>query len=67
VGDESSTGSKHDFVRAVAKGLGGNADVDIEDAIGAVFNLLERHVSHGEIVQVRNSMRKSLRELWPAD
>jgi uncharacterized protein (DUF2267 family) len=36
-------------------------------AVAAVFRLLDRHISHGEIVQVRNSMRKSLRELWPAD
>jgi uncharacterized protein (DUF2267 family) len=32
-----------------------------------VFKLLDRHISHGEIVQVRNSMKKSLRKLWPVD
>lgn len=59
--------SKQDFVEAVARGFDDGADVDIEDAIGAVFNLLDRHISYGEIVQVRNLMKKSLRELWPAD
>ena len=41
--------------------------VDFDVAINAVFKLLDRHISHGEIVQVRNSMKKSLRQLWPAD
>lgn len=36
-------------------------------AVAAVFRLLDRHISHGEIAQVRNSMKKSLRELWPSD
>jgi uncharacterized protein (DUF2267 family) len=34
--------------------------------VRAVFRLLDRHISHGEIAQVRNSMRKPLRDLWPA-
>lgn len=36
-------------------------------AINAVFKRLGRHISHGEIAQVRNSMQKSLRQPWPAD
>ena len=57
---------KRDFVISVRANMAGDSDVDIDASISAVFKLLDRHISHGEIVQVRNSMKKSLRELWPA-
>jgi uncharacterized protein (DUF2267 family) len=37
---------------------------DPERAVAAVFDLLRRQVSEGELDQVRNAMRKSLQELW---
>jgi len=58
---------KRDFVTRVRASMVGDSNVDIDAPISAVFKLLDRHISHGEIVQVRNSMKKSLRELWPAD
>ena len=58
---------KRDFVIRIRTSFGAEAPVDIDAAINAVFKLLDRHISHGEIVQVRNSMKKSLRQLWPAD
>ncbi|BAB52859.1 MULTISPECIES: DUF2267 domain-containing protein [Mesorhizobium] len=58
---------KRDFVLSVRNSFGYDDDVDFDVAISAVFKLLDRHISHGEITQVRNSMKKSLRELWPAD
>ena len=39
--------------------------VDTEQAVSAVFRLLEKHVSKGEIEQVKTSMRKDIQELWP--
>jgi uncharacterized protein (DUF2267 family) len=57
---------KGDFVISARACLDDNAGIDLDTAIGAVFGLLDPHVSHGEIVQVRNSMKKSLRDLWPA-
>lgn len=57
--------NKRDFVLRVRHGFGYEPNLDYDRAISAVFNLLDRHVSHGEIVQVRNSMKKSLRHLWP--
>jgi uncharacterized protein (DUF2267 family) len=57
---------KSDFVICVRNSFGYEPDVDIDQAIKAVFRVLDRHISHGEIVQVRNSMKKSLRQLWPA-
>ncbi len=56
---------KRDFVLRISKSLNEQPEVDIEEGIAAVFRLLDRHLSHGEIVQVKNSMRKSLRHLWP--
>ncbi|MDW6024791.1 DUF2267 domain-containing protein [Mesorhizobium sp. BAC0120] len=57
---------KRDFVIRVEKSFGFETNIDFDTAINAVFKLLDRHISHGEIVEVRNSMKKSLRELWPA-
>lgn len=37
---------------------------DPERAVAAVFDLLRRHVSPGELDHVRQSMRKAVRELW---
>ncbi|TPM18190.1 DUF2267 domain-containing protein [Mesorhizobium sp. B2-3-5] len=58
---------KRDFIASVRASFGYDDDVDFDVALNAVFALLERHISHGEIVQVRNSLKKSLRQLWPAD
>ncbi len=56
---------KHDFIERVEDAFADDPLNDSDAAVAAVFRLLDRHVSHGEIVQVRNSMKKSLRELWP--
>jgi uncharacterized protein (DUF2267 family) len=58
---------KKDFITRVQNAFSDDLLNDPDAAVAAVFRLLDRHISHGEIVQVRNSMKKSLRELWPAD
>ncbi|KAB2703104.1 MULTISPECIES: DUF2267 domain-containing protein [Brucella] len=58
---------KADFMERVQEAFSDDLLNDPDRAVAAVFRLLDRHISHGEIVQVRNSMKKSLRELWPAD
>lgn len=58
---------KGDFIVIVKREFGFEEEVDFDRAIGAVFRLIDRHVSAGEVEQVRNSMRKALRQLWPAD
>ena len=58
---------KSDFVICVRNSFGYEPEIDTDKAIAAVFKLLDRHISHGEIVQVRNSMKKSLRQLWPEE
>jgi uncharacterized protein (DUF2267 family) len=57
---------KEDFIARVEDAFSGDMLNDPDEAARAVFRLLGRHISHGEIVQVRNSMRKPLRDLWPA-
>jgi uncharacterized protein (DUF2267 family) len=57
---------KEDFIARVEDAFPNDAANDPDEAVRAVFRLLDRHISHGEIVQVRNSMRKPLRDLWPA-
>jgi uncharacterized protein (DUF2267 family) len=56
---------KDDFVERVTNEFTPDTLFDPDGAIAVVFALLDRHISHGEIVQVRNSMKKSLRQLWP--
>jgi uncharacterized protein (DUF2267 family) len=51
---------------SVATGLAEVLAGSAEGAVAAVFRLLGRHVSHGEIEDIRHSMKKPLRELWPA-
>ena len=57
---------KRDFVIRVERDFGYDTNADFDVAINAVFRLLDRHISRGESFQVRNSMKKALRELWPA-
>ena len=59
--------TKRDFIISVRNSFGYDEEIDFDVATSAVFKLLDRHISHGEIVQVRNSMKKSLRTLWPVD
>ncbi len=58
---------KSDFISRVQDAFSDDLLNDPDAAVRAVFHLLQRHISHGEVVQVRNSMKKSLRDLWPED
>jgi len=52
------------FVAEVAEWLGDTRPVDPEEAIAAVFAVLTRHVSEGQIVKVRNALPKGIRLAW---
>jgi uncharacterized protein (DUF2267 family) len=58
---------KEDFIERIQEAFAGDLLNDPDEAVAAVFRLLDRHVTHGEIEDIRNSMKKPLRELWPAD
>lgn len=57
---------KEDFVARIQADFSDDLLNDPDAAVTAVFRLLSRHLSKGEIVQVQNSMKKSMRELWQA-
>ena len=57
--------SKGEFLSELSRLLG-NSKVDPEDACRAVFELLERRISPGEIEDVKGLMHRRLRDLWPA-
>lgn len=57
---------KEDFVDRIQGDMANEPLDDPDRAIAAVFSLLDRHLDRGEIDQVRNSMKKGLRQLWPA-
>ncbi len=59
--------SREDFIERIRLDFGDDRLNDPAAAIAAVFRLLDSRLSLGEIVQVRNSMKKSLRDLWPKD
>ena len=44
-----------------------NPDVDVEHVTRAVFRVLDKHISKGEVDQIRAQLPRELRELWPAD
>jgi uncharacterized protein (DUF2267 family) len=55
-----------EFVGEVADWLVDARSIDPNLAIAAVFGVLSRHVSRGEIENVRHALPQSIRELWPA-
>jgi uncharacterized protein (DUF2267 family) len=42
-----------------------NPDVDAEHVARAIFRVLCRHVSKGELDQIKNLLPKELRQFWP--
>ncbi len=42
-----------------------NPDVDAEEITRAIFRVLNKHISKGEIEQVKAMLPRELREFWP--
>jgi uncharacterized protein (DUF2267 family) len=57
--------SAEDFINEVQKWLSDTRTVDAKEAITAVFGVLSRHVSQGQIDNVRNALPGSIGTLWP--
>ena len=53
-----------DFRAEVAEGLADIRPVDPDEAIAAVFAVLDRHLSEGQLAKVRNALPKGLRMAW---
>jgi uncharacterized protein (DUF2267 family) len=55
---------KEEFVAHIAQAFRDAPDVDPEDVTRAVFRVLARHVTAGEIDEVKQMLPAELRELW---
>ena len=60
----TSCNTAEDFTAEVAEWLTDMRPVDPNLAIAAVFGLLTRHISEGQITKVRNSLPKGIRSTW---
>ena len=57
---------KEDFLGHIAAAFPGRADIYPENLAWAVFKVLQRHVSAGEIGDVKHVLPAPIRSLWPA-
>lgn len=57
---------KVDFLARVNDAFDRSRLEDTEEAVSIIFSFLNTRISSGEIQDVRKSLRKSLREIWPA-
>jgi uncharacterized protein (DUF2267 family) len=56
--------SPEEFKAEVAEWLTDIRPVDPDEAIAAVFSVLNRHLSEGQLTKVRNALPKGLRLVW---
>jgi uncharacterized protein (DUF2267 family) len=57
---------KEDFLAHIAAAFPGHAEVFPEEVAWAVFKVLERRVSAGEIQDIKHVLPAEIRSLWPA-
>ena len=55
---------KEDFLAHVAEAFRDDPDVDPERVVQAVFRVLSKHVSGGEVESVKRSLPTEIRSLW---
>jgi uncharacterized protein (DUF2267 family) len=56
---------KEDFLDHIKKAFKDNVTVDPQQVCRAVFRVLAKHTSKGEIEDVKHVLPKALHELWP--
>ena len=56
---------KEDFLAHIAVAFGDDPKMFPEDVVWAVFKVLQRHVSAGEISDVKHVLPAEIRSLWP--
>lgn len=56
--------SPEEFTEEVAEWLSDARPVDPADAIAAVFGVLERHLSEGQVAKIRGALPRGIRMLW---
>ena len=58
--------TREQFVHAVSQQLSNNPEIDPRQAVEACFYVLNKHVTHGEIENIRDMLPETMRELLPA-
>lgn len=56
---------KEEFLNGIRSGLPPTGELDPEHVARAVFKVLAKHVSGGEIDHVKHALPRELRALWP--
>jgi len=64
-GTPESKRSKQDFLARIETAFRNDPIDNIEQAITAVFQVINHHVTAGEVEDVRHALPKHLRALWP--
>ncbi|RXH04872.1 DUF2267 domain-containing protein [Bradyrhizobium vignae] len=59
--------SLEEFLQLIAEKLKFGRPVDTEDAARAVFNVLSRHLTAGQIEKVREALPEDVRAIWSAE
>ena len=54
-----------EFLSSISGDLRDSRGVDPRDAVHAVFGVLDRHLSRGQIDKVIRSLPRGIREMWP--
>jgi uncharacterized protein (DUF2267 family) len=56
---------KEEFLAQIAAAFRGHAEIYPEEVAWAVFKVLQKHVSPGEISDVKHVLPSPIRSLWP--
>lgn len=59
------THSAEEFLADIAEGLKNTRGVNPREATQAVFGVLRRHMSEGQIENVINALPQGIRQMWP--
>jgi uncharacterized protein (DUF2267 family) len=63
-GPRGAERTKEEFVERVERELANDSQINPEVAARAVFKLLSRHISEGEINDIRGNLPEDIRSLW---
>lgn len=67
LGSRARERTKREFVERIERAFQNDPNVDPERVVRAVFRLLARHISEGEIKDIRGNLPEGIRSLWRAE
>lgn len=60
----TSERKKNQFLDRVGEAFRGDVTVDAEEVTRAVFHVISKHVTDGEIADIKHTLPREIRELW---